>query len=426
MIRFLVLFCFSLPVLAAPVSFQMNNVRLVDFVRLVYSEVLQKSYVLDSEFVKNEDVVTLHLRNVEPQEVERKLDALLKARGFSSIGAGAIQIVGKPFHETEEKHVVVYRPSYRSVSYLLELVQSLFPQGAFSGQRGIQQINPQLASAHGVAAGAPVAQSQNVQPQQMPVSDPGTSAYSRLDKADQDIIIFQGTDNDAKRLASVLAQLDKPAGELVVKAVVYEVRSAAKEGNALKLAASILSGKLGVVVNTGKLDQNAIKISFGDFEAIYSALATDSRFKLVSSPTMRVKSGSSARFVAGADVPVLGNVTYPNNGQPVQSVEYKQSGVILDIKPHMRELVTDLTINQQISTFVQTTTGVNNSPTLLKRELQTQISTKDGEIIVLGGLEENQDTNESSGLSFLPDFLKAKSDDKQRTEIMVILDARRI
>jgi len=272
-------------------------------------------------------------------------------------------------------------------------------------------------------------QSQSVQrsPQRPQAGvDTGTNAFSRIDKADQDAIVFNGTAKDVARLSSLLAQLDKPAGELFVKAVVYEVRSGRSDGNAIKLAASILSGKLGVSINTGSLDQHAIKISFGGIDAIYSALASDSRFKLVSSPTMRVLSGGSARFVAGAEVPVLGNVTYPNNSQPVQSVEYKPSGVILELKPHIREQVTDLTISQQISSFVQTTTGVNQSPTLLKRELQTQISTRDGDIVVLGGLEENKDTTENNGLSFLPDWLKSKGGDEQRTEILVVLDARRI
>lgn len=427
--RFLFLLLLPFAVQAAPVSFQLNEVRLVDLVRLVYSEVLSKSYVLDSEFLANQDVVSLHLRAVEAVDIERRLVALLDARGLSVVQGGGVAVIGKRREDDEAKEVLIYRPSYRSVSYLLDLVQSLFPQGAFSGQRGIAPqtgIAPQLAhqvqqpvQQHGGRQNSP-------QPMSASLPDSGSSAFSRIDKADQDAIVFHGTIKDAKRLSSILAQLDKPAGELLVKAVVYEVRSEQKDGNALKLAGSILSGKLGVSIDTGELSQNVLKVSVGGFDAIYSALAADSRFKLVSSPTMRVKSGGSARFVAGADVPVLGNVTYPNNGQPVQSVEYKPSGVILDIKPMVRELVTDLTIGQQISSFVQTTTGVNQSPTLLKRELQTTVSTRDGEVVVLGGLEENQDVDETSGLSFLPDWLRAKGDSRQRTEIMVILDARRI
>lgn len=425
MIRFLVLALLSFPVFAAPVSFQLNEVRLVDLVRVVYTDVLKRSFVLDSDLLANQDVVSLHLRAVDPLEVERRIIALLDAREMSVVEAGGVSVVGKRKAPEELKQVLVYRPSYRPVSYLLDLVQSLFPAGSFSGQRSIhQQASPVLGQV------APVVQNVRQQGGQgvagAPVVDTGTNAFSRIDKGEQDAIVFHGTSKDAAKLASLLRQLDKAAGEVVIKAVVYEVRTDQREGNALKVAGGILKSNFGIVIDTGELSQNAIKIKAGDFTAIYSALNSDGRFKLVSSPTMRVKSGGNARFVAGAEVPVLGNVTYPQGGQAVQSVEYKPSGVILDVRPHVREAVTDLSINQQISSFVATTTGLNQTPTLLKRELKTEITTTDGEIIVLGGLEENQDTDESAGLPFLPDFLRAKGEGRQRTEIMVVLDARRI
>lgn len=426
MIRFLALLLFSASAFSAPVSFQLNEVRLVDLVRLVYSEVLNKSYVLDSDLLANQDLVTLHLRRVEAEELERRIVALLDARDLSIVNAGGVAVVGKRKEPEETKQVLVYRPSYRSVSYLLDLVQSLFPSGSFGGQRAIpQQIATAMPMQQATTPAPQVGRQQ--QPQAAPpVVDSGSSAFSRIDKGEQDALIFNGTAREAKKLAGLLQQLDKAAGEVVIKAVVYEVRTDQREGNALKVAGGILKSNFGIAIDTGELSQNAVKIKIGDFNAIYSALNSDGRFKLVSSPTMRVKSGGNARFVAGADVPVLGNVTYPQGGQAVQSIEYKSSGVILDVRPLVRESVTDLTISQQISSFVQTTTGVNQTPTLLKRELKTEISTADGEIIVLGGLEEKQDTDETNGLPFLPDFLKAKGEGRQRTEIMVVLDARRI
>ena len=228
------------------------------------------------------------------------------------------------------------------------------------------------------------------------------------------------------KLIELLAQLDKPGAEVIVKAVVYEVRTEKTEGSAVTLAASILSGKFGIEIDGSATPSNAIKLKINNIDAIYSALAGDKRFKLVSSPTMRVVSGASARFVAGSEVPILGAVTYPAQGQAVQTVDYKSSGVILDFKPHVREDVTDLTIFQQISSFIPTTTGVNQSPTLLKRELQTQVSARADEMIILGGLEESQGTDSEQGLSFLPRFLRASSDTQTKTEIMIFLNLQKL
>lgn len=38
-----------------------------------------------------------------------------------------------------------------------------------------------------------------------------------------------------------------------------------------------------------------------------------------------------------------------------------------------------------------TETGVNNSPTLIKRDVTTEVSLADGDIILLGGLAEQSD-----------------------------------
>ncbi|EBW3197443.1 hypothetical protein DPD47_02775 [Salmonella enterica subsp. enterica serovar Gaminara] len=38
-----------------------------------------------------------------------------------------------------------------------------------------------------------------------------------------------------------------------------------------------------------------------------------------------------------------------------------------------------------------TETGVNNSPTLIKRDVKTEVSLADGDIILLGGLAEQSD-----------------------------------
>ena len=52
--------------------------------------------------------------------------------------------------------------------------------------------------------------------------------------------------------------------------------------------------------------------------------------------------------------------------------------------------VVDLTVGQQLSNFVTTQTGVNNSPTLTKREVRTSLSVADGDIVIIGGLAENR------------------------------------
>lgn len=85
----------------------------------------------------------------------------------------------------------------------------------------------------------------------------------------------------------------------------------------------------------------------------------------------------------------------------------------------------NLDIEQQLSNFVKTTTGVNDSPTLIKRDIKTQVSVKDGEIIVLGGLASSKTSETSTSFSLLPVF-SGHGSDTDRTDIIVVLQAKRV
>ena len=119
-------------------------------------------------------------------------------------------------------------------------------------------------------------------------------------------------------------------------------------------------------------------------------------------------------------------MTY-QDGRPVQSIEYRSSGVIFDIQPTIKSNAIDLKINQQLSNFVKTDTGVNQSPTLIKRDIVTDVTVKSGDVIVLGGLAENKITEGETGFSFLPKgILTGKSKSNTKTDIVILLQVKMI
>jgi len=171
---------------------------------------------------------------------------------------------------------------------------------------------------------------------------------------------------------------------------------------------------------------DSASIKTASFDAIFSALSSDSRFRVLSSPSIRVKSGSHGVITVGADVPVLGSVSYDGAGKPVQSVKMMSSGVIFDLKPFVTESSVDLTVNQQISNFVPTTNGVNSSPTLLKRDISTVVGTTHDEVIFLGGLVEVKKSEDTSGFSFLPSWTHSGGSDESRSELLLILQVQKL
>jgi type II secretory pathway component GspD/PulD (secretin) len=101
-------------------------------------------------------------------------------------------------------------------------------------------------------------------------------------------------------------------------------------------------------------------------------------------------------------------------------VNYKDSGIIFKILPEVRFSVIDLNLSQELSNFTTTDNGVNESPTLIKRAISTDISLKDGDIILIGGLADNKNTDTKTGFSLFP-FLTSKGSDSTKTDIVIVL-----
>lgn len=395
----------TVPAVAENIKFDFRAVPVSQIVQLIYSQALDKPYIIDSAVLS--DTRLISFRYDKSAGPLRKFIPIF----FDSIGLAVVKtsgidvIVQKPKVDIPEKmDFYVYKPLYRDASYLIDVASSLV-KGAFASNKTIR---------------APVG---DKSPQQ---ATPPGSAASLIDRG-ADTIVFSGKHEEVARLKDLLPQIDAPLGEVMVRAVLYEVANGRKSGSAFSLALNILGGKLGISVGTASQGDSAVRFKNQTIDAIFSALSTDSRFKVVSKPSLRVRSGASGRFTVGQDVPILGALSFPGNGQtPVQSVEYRSSGVIFDLQPEVHERVIDLTLSQQVSNFVVTDTGVNASPTLTKREIKTSLSLEDGEVVFLGGLAENKDAEGKTGPSFLPDLLRTNNAESSDSEILLFLQVSKI
>ena len=408
----------SLSALAGPnVSLDFNAAPLRELVPVVFGEMLKRAYVLDSSVVACPDLVSLSLRDVDPAVIGQEVDKLLSAHGFAVDVRNGVYVVRKREDASQDDETLVYRPLHRSPQYLLDLVGALFKPGSFSSQRQASTIN--IGQVTGTLGQGGVVGSA--------ASNAGLNASLNTDN---DVLIFRGAAKDVERFKKVVGQVDTPSGEVLVKAVVYEVQTTKKDGSAVDLAVSLMSGKLGVSIlggAAGGSSKASVNLGGGlDVALAYAALASDDRFKVLTAPRLRVQSGASARFSVGSDTPVLGSVSYNQSGQSVQSVEYKSSGVIFEVKPTIRDGGAVLDIRQQISQFVPTTTGVNSSPTLVKRELQTVVNAAPGEVILIGGLDDEKATSSDSGVPFLPSWLWSHNREADKTEIVLMLEMQRL
>lgn len=385
---------------AEGISIFLDEAPLADLVRIAYGEIARRPYVMSPAVIQARQPFTVSLKDASPSRVVERVEAMLASAGFKVETRAGVALIDKAEDLPEE--LLVYKPRHRSARYLADVVQPL--TGAKSLlSRSIPQPG------------------QLMQPKRQDESP--TSVAGMTDRGEVDQIAFSVPAKDAARLRKLLEDLDTPAGEVLLKAAVYEVGTTSQEGSAVKLALSLAGLEVGV---GGEIAADAsIKLKLKGLEGVISALDRDSRFKSMSRPRVRVKNGSQARFSVGQDVPILGAQQLDRNGNPIQSIDYKPSGIILSARPEIRGEVIELDLTQELSSFVATNTGVNNSPTLIKRSVSTRLSLEPGEVVILAGLQEDKQDEQESRLPLVGWLLGGQSQTR-RSEILVFIEADRI
>lgn len=383
------------------IQMNMENSPLPQVISLVWQRVFDRPYQLSPEVAGDTRLVSFYLS--EKQNPRDFFISYLKRLNISVTttrdGVDYISVV-KPVERKIPDVVFTYRPKYRSVSYLSATLHSVVSSGSFSNY--VQSVDYSGSS-------------------------PTNSASTRVSLAtDSEILVYSGPESTVRQIEKILPRIDVPAEQVTVSGYVLEVQTTERNATGLQIIADLFRNKLGVSLGASLSGGNSFTLNVGGLNAFYSLIRDDSRFNVVSNPRLTVLSGSRSQFTVGQEVPVLDSLSYQgSNGTPVQSVTYRNSGAIFTVTPAVLNDVITLDISQQLSDFVKTTTGVNSSPTLTKREISTRVDVQDGELLVLGGLASTKSTQSRTGFSFLPGFT-GKSDEDNRTDIIVVLQARRV
>lgn len=387
-------------VYAKGTDFEVTAMPLPDAVGVLWNQVLHKPFMLSPDLTLDTRKLTLHIQpdNDERDFIIRYLDNM-HIRVSTKKGIDYLypyQVIPQP----PKLYTFTYIPQFRDVAYLASVLGTSFTQ------------NSAVSSAASSAAGtsAPV------------MSDNQEQAFM---STTGDTFVYRGTARNIAQIKALLPEIDVRADQIDVSAYVFEVSTDERNGSGLQLAAKLLNSRFSVNIGGRQGYGNFIQFNSPSLDALYELFRTDNRFSLVSSPRLRVVSGQQSSFAVGASVPTLGSVSY-ENGTPVQSVTYRNTGVTFQVKPVITQNLVSMNINQQMSDYAETTTGVNNSPTFTNRQIITNVNMKDGDIIVLSGLAENKDSKQNTGLSFLPKSWSTKSNQKSNTDLLIVLQAKKV
>ncbi len=204
--------------------------------------------------------------------------------------------------------------------------------------------------------------------------------------------------------------------------------------NIFSLASSIAAGNPSIAngANAGFVRQTASGFVLG---ALANLLQSTGDGNVLSTPTLLTLDNEEAKIVIGQNVPfVTGQFT--NTGvtsstgsvNPFTTVDRKDVGITLKVKPQISEDGSvKLVIYQEVSS-IQAGTLLNlNGPTTNKRSIESTVLVNDGDIVVLGGLLEDDFSGNQQKVPVLGDvpvfgaLFRSDTRGRKKTNLMVFL-----
>ncbi len=333
---------------------------------------------------------------------------------------------------------------------LAQVLRAAFASGGGGSPNtaGVNIVSPQVGNAP--AAAAPIQAS----------AGPSTGGFIQADPSTNSLII-SAAEPLYRQVRAMIDQLDSRRAQVYIESMIVEVSgdNAADFGfqwqglignkgdkNLVGAGTNFGTGSGNIInINTGAaggtvalgegLNIGLVRNFGGTYAlaAIARMLQSQSNTNIVSTPNLITLDNEEAKIVVGSNVPfITGQFTNTGTGttNPFQTIERKDVGLTLRIKPQIGEGGTvRMTIFQE-SSSVQDKAAVGTSnagPSTNKRSIESNVVVDDGSIIVLGGLIEDRYSESNAQVPLLGSLpvvghlFRSQNRTKNRTNLMVFL-----
>jgi general secretion pathway protein D len=180
----------------------------------------------------------------------------------------------------------------------------------------------------------------------------------------------------------------------------------------------------GTTIGIGKLTASGV-----NFAAILRALQSDVRTNIIATPQVVTRDNQEAKMEVAQEVPFLtGQYSTTNGtGSAFQTIEREEVGTILTVTPTINEGdAVLLKLQIESSSLAGATAGAVDLITN-KNVITTSVLIKDGNTLVLGGLIQDNVSNNDTSVPFLGhlpiigELFRARNTDKTKTDFLIFL-----
>ncbi len=285
-----------------------------------------------------------------------------------------------------------------------------------------------------------------------------TGGQIQADTATNSLIIT-APEPQYRQLRAVIDRLDGRRAQVLVESLIVEVNSTRAAEFGIQWQGPLGKNGDGVIgllgTNFGAAGKNIINqalgagtvapgtgLNFGAAQQVNGVyvlgflanfLESSGSGNVLSTPNLLTLDNEEAKIVIGENVPFVtgsytSNNTSGNTVNPFTTVERKDVGLTLKVKPQINENGTvKLVIYQETSAVKAGTETAANGPTTSKRTIESTVLVDDGGIVVIGGLLQDQysgNQDKVPGLGDVPIFgnlFKTDSRSRNKTNLMVFL-----
>ena len=162
------------------------------------------------------------------------------------------------------------------------------------------------------------------------------------------------------------------------------------------------------------------------WDVAVTAAQSDSHASIIQRPRIQTSQAVPAQFFVGSSVPYITG-SYSYNGVQ-NSYSQLSVGVELDVTPFINpEGAVSMQIQQEIDAIDNPNYNNTGQPSTIKRTLNTTITVRNKDTVMLGGFIEADKSHSKSGVPFLSDIpllgnlFSSRTDQKTRSELIVLM-----
>ena len=261
------------------------------------------------------------------------------------------------------------------------------------------------------------------------------------DETNNAILVF-GTPREYAVIEDALRKLDVPPLQVLIEAAITEV--SLTDELRFGLQWNFIEGNENAVLTESSTGTGLIRdvpgFSFlfgnsGSISGVLNALEGKTKVNVVSAPKLITVNNGTANLQVGNQVPILTqtSVSTDGNSPVINGVEYRDTGVILNITPRVNGSgLVLLDIRQEVSDVLPARASGSgiDSPVISTRRISTSVAVQDGEVLALGGLIRNIQTRGKSGIPFLSQIpvigalFGRQEDSTDKIELVILIKAR--